>query len=151
MSANSGDIIAQILGGYGVGGGNAMPGANQMGQQSAIGAGITNPTTMGTQGLGNKANQWMTQNSELMGGISEGLGAFSSLANMYMGFKALSQQKKQFKFQKNAWNKNYNNQVKDYENNLKDRWTAKNAYHELAGKDYQSMDSYVGDRQLTGT
>jgi hypothetical protein len=85
-----------------------------------------------------------------MGVITQGLGAFGNLASLYSGFKALSLQKKQFKFAKDAWNKNYANQVKDYENSLKDRWTARNAGANARGRGFESMGSWVGSRALTG-
>jgi len=85
-----------------------------------------------------------------LGVVSQGLGAFSNLANIYAGFKAMSLQKKQFQFAKDAWNKNYNNQVKDYENTLKDRWAARNASAGARGGSYESMGSWVGSRAMTG-
>jgi hypothetical protein len=85
-----------------------------------------------------------------LGAIGEGVGAFSSLANIYAGFKALKLQKSQFKFQKQAWNKNYNNQVKDYENRLKDRWSARSNSASARGGSFASMGNYVGSRALTG-
>ena len=85
------------------------------------------------------------------GVVSQGLGAFSNLASLYAGFKALSLQKKQFEFAKDSWNKNYANQVKDYENTLKDRWAARNAWAQNNGRTYESMASWVGSRALTGT
>lgn len=85
-----------------------------------------------------------------LGVISQGLGAFSNLANLYAGFKALSLQKKQFKFARDAWTKNYNNQLKDYENTLKDRWTARNAWAQNNNQSYESMGSWVGSRMPNG-
>lgn len=107
-----------------------------------------NPLTLGWNELGTYGK---------MGVVSEGLGALGSLANLYAGFKALRLQEKQFDFAKDAWNKNYNNQVKDYENTLRDRWLARDAgsraggssgYHE--GGQYQDMGSWVSARGLTG-
>ena len=86
-----------------------------------------------------------------IGVISQGLGAFSNLASLYAGFKALSLQKKQFQFAKDAWNKNYANQVKDYENTLRDQWAARRASAGARGGGYPSLGSYLGDRALTGT
>jgi hypothetical protein len=85
-----------------------------------------------------------------MGVIGAGAGAFSSLANIYAGFKALKLQKNQFKFQKQAWNKNYNNQVKDYQNRLTDRWSARSNSAAARGGSFASMGNYVGSRALTG-
>jgi hypothetical protein len=89
--------------------------------------------------------------TQQMGAVTQGLGAFSNLASLYAGFKALSLQKKQFRFARDAWNKNYANQVKDYENTLKDRWAARNASAGARGGNYQSMAQWVGSRALTGT
>lgn len=85
-----------------------------------------------------------------LGVVSQGLGAFSNLASLYSGFKALSLQKKQFKFARDAWNKNYGNQVKDYENTLRDRWAARRASAGARGAGFESMGSWVGSRALTG-
>lgn len=85
-----------------------------------------------------------------LGAVGQGVNAFSSLANLYAGFKALRLQEKQFDFARDAWNKNYNNQVKDYENTLKDRWAARNASASARGGSYDSMASWVGNRSLTG-
>jgi hypothetical protein len=84
-------------------------------------------------------------------GIMQGLGAVTGLANLYAGFRALGMQEDQFDFQKEAWNKNYNNQVKDYENRLRDRWAAVRNAREARGKSYQSLDAYLGERSLTGS
>jgi hypothetical protein len=86
-----------------------------------------------------------------MATIGQGASAFSDLAGIYSAFKALNLQKKAFNFQKDAWNKNYANDVHDYENQLKDRWTAGNAAARVRGREYESMDSYLAPRKLTGT
>lgn len=88
---------------------------------------------------------------EKLGVVSQGLGAFSTLAGIYSGFKALKLQKDMFNFQKDAWNKNYNNQLRDYENELRDRWTARNAGAAARGRDFESMESWMAPRRLTGT
>jgi hypothetical protein len=86
-----------------------------------------------------------------MGVVSQGLGAFSSLAQIYAGFKAMKLAKDQFKFQKEAWNKNYQAGVKDYENTLKDKWAARSASAAARGTDFQSMSSYVDPRKIDKT
>lgn len=113
-----------------------------MNQSIVPGADQTNPLMMDWGQLGTVGK---------LGVVSQGLGAFSNLAGLYAGFKALSLQKKQFEFAKDAWNKNYANQVKDYENTLKDRWAARNASAAARGGSYESMGSWVGSRALTGT
>jgi hypothetical protein len=85
-----------------------------------------------------------------IGTISAGLGAFSSLAQIYAGFKAMKLAKDQFKFQKEAFNKNYQAGVKDYENSLKDRWAARSASASARGSSFQSMETYVDARAIGG-
>lgn len=112
-----------------------MAGQGGYGSQQAAG-----PTGWGQLGV-----------AEKFGVVNQGLGAFSNLASLYAGFKALSLQKKQFQFAKDAWNKNYGNQVKDYENTLRDQWAARRASAGARGGSYQSLGGYLGDRALTGT
>ena len=83
-------------------------------------------------------------------GFQSGMGAFSTLANMYTGFKSLGLAKDQLNFQKKAWNKNYQAQIKDYENTLKDRWTARNASAATRGQSFQGMNEWVGERAIGG-
>lgn len=99
--------------------------------------------------LGGLGTQWSEMGAYgKMATVGKGVGAFASLANIYAGFKAMKLAKSQFKFQKDAWNKNYQAQVKDYENTLKDRWTANTASAAARGQDYQSMSSYVDPRAI---
>jgi hypothetical protein len=123
-------------------------------QQSSVAGAAIN------QNIGGAATQqfnpWTASWGQLgtagkLGVVSQGLGAFSNLASLYAGFKALSLQKKQFQFAKDAWNKNYGNQVKDYENTLRDQWAARRASAGARGGSYQSLGGYLGDRALTGT
>lgn len=97
--------------------------------------------------MGSLSQAW--QNNP-MGVIGQGVSAFGTLASIYSGFKALDLAEDQFSFTKNAWNKNYNNQVKDYENTLKDRWAARQSAAAARGREFESMSSWVGDRRLTG-
>lgn len=137
------------------------------GQQATVPTGFENGlgfqnylldgTQSGTAGLPNQS-PWMMDWGQLgiggkLGVVSQGLGAFSNLANIYAGFKAMKLQRDQFNFAKEAWQKNYNNQVKDYENTLKDRWTARAAGYIAGGGDpnnLTSMGSWVAQRGLTG-
>ena len=85
-----------------------------------------------------------------MGVIGQGVSAFGTLASLYLGFKAMGAQKKQFKFQKGAWEKNYANSLKDCSNQLRDNHELKASGNAFFGRDYQSLDSYMADRQLGG-
>ena len=84
-----------------------------------------------------------------MSTIGQGVAAFGTLAQLYLGFKAMSAQKKQFNFQKEAWNKNYENSLKDYDNQLKDSWRRHSQGAAFFGNDYQSLDSYMAERSLS--
>jgi len=88
---------------------------------------------------------------EKMGVVGQGFGAFNTLAQIYSGFKAMKLQKDMFNFQKDAWNKNYNNQLRDYENELRDRWEARSAGAAARGRGFESMDSWLAPRRLSGT
>lgn len=117
------------------------------------GGGIMNPSSDSFvtpfSGDGGAGGGWTGMDfGQKMGAVTQGLGAFSSLANIYAGFKAMKLEKDKFKFSKDAWNKNYNAQVKDYENTLKDRWAARRSANAARGQDFQSMSTYVGERAL---
>lgn len=121
-------------------------------QQSNKGTGIPFLDSFGGYG----AEPSATENTDFSFGlnpesfqmIGQGVNAFSSLANIYAGFKAMKLAKSKFRFQKDAWNKNYNAQVKDYDNTLKDRWTARNASAQLNNRSFESMGSWVGSRAI---
>lgn len=109
----------------------------------------------GLGGLFAGAKAWTENAGTKIGGIlgsegfNTGVSAFGDLMSIYTGFKSLGLAKDQFKFQKKAWNKNYDAQAKDYENNLKDRWAARNASAAARGQSYEGMDSWVNSRKIT--
>jgi len=82
--------------------------------------------------------------------FSSGLGAFSTLANMYTGFKSLGLAKDQFRFQKQAFNKNFNASAKAFENQLRDKWAANNASAAARGNTFQDMDKWLASRTIQG-
>lgn len=85
-------------------------------------------------------------------GFTNGLGAFSTLANMYTGFKSLGLAKDQLQFQKSSFNKNFNASAQSYNNQLKDRWTASNAAAMAGGNNnFQGMDQWMAGRQIEQT
>jgi len=145
-------MVQPQLGNFGYGSGmgtnnnfglGSMPGSS--------GAAVAQP------GMWQGMQQWGKQAGSKIGGVlgstgfQQGMGAFSTLANMYTGFKSLGLAKDQLNFQKKAWNKNYQAQVKDYENTLKDRWTARNASARTrGGSQMQGMNEWVGDRAIGG-
>jgi len=134
---NSVDYIAQL------GAGNTNSAQKWGAQQSPIGAGITNPATMGGP---QSAGLWGKMGG--MEGLSQGASAFASLAGIYSGFKSLGLAKDQFKFQKDAWQDNYNARAKTIQTNLKSKWSASNAAANARGQTFQDMDSWVADREV---
>lgn len=140
----------QTLGQYTAGGG---AGQVSTGQMQAMGANVPQSTAqlmMPQQNQGGifaGLGDWLNNNG---GAVSTGLEAFTGLANLYTGFKALGLQEDAFDFQKDAWWKNYNNQVQDYENQLRKNHRVNELAAAKQGRDYQTLDSYLGDRQLTG-
>ena len=114
---------------------------------------VSGPGSTGTGGTPGLFNDLTTKFADMgaygklktIGAAADG---FSSLAQIYAGFKAMELNKKQFKFQKDAYRQDYNANVKDYDNQLKDRWAARAASNAARGRSFESMDSYVGDRKL---
>lgn len=96
---------------------------------------------------------WMSRVGGFMGseGFQNGVSAFSTLANMYTGFKSLGLAKDQLNFQKKAWNKNYEAQLKDYENNLRDRWISRNTAAGHRGQSFMGMNEWVSGRTPGGS
>ena len=63
-------------------------------------------------------SDWGSKNKDLING---GVGIANSLANAYFGWKNLGLAKDQFNFQKDAWNKNFANQVITTNNQLEEQ------------------------------
>ena len=90
------------------------------------------------------------KNFGALSNIGKGVAAFGTLAQLYLGFKAMGAQKKAFNFQKAAWQKGFDASLKDYDNQLKSEWEKKKAGNSFFGnQDYQSLDSYLADRSLS--
>jgi len=86
-----------------------------------------------------------------MTGFYQGVSAFSNLAGIYAGFKSLGLAKDQFKFAKSSFNKNFNASAQAYNNTLKDQWEHKTNTYADRGRSYESMDSWMADRQINQT
>ena len=84
-------------------------------------------------------------------GFANGAGAFNTFAQMYTGFKGLQMAKKQLKFQKKAFNMNFDASAKDYDNQLKNDWMARDSADQARGGDGNymgGMDKWVADRSI---
>jgi hypothetical protein len=83
-----------------------------------------------------------------MGMIGKGVSAFSSLAEIYAGFKAMKLAKEQFKFGKQAWGKQWQANIKDYNNKQRDRWAVNQSASAAQGNQYMSENEYMQSRAI---
>lgn len=91
------------------------------------------PTT-GNASWGSKAMGWLGDGNNL-NTVFQG---FQSLTNAYLGYQALKQAKASLAFQKDAFNRNFNNSVKTYNNSLEDRIRGRQSSREASEGDIQS-------------
>lgn len=81
--------------------------------------------------------------------VASGASALSSLANMYLGFKAIKSQERMNKFQRKAWNMNWTANVQDYENQLRDRYTRLANQANIEGRTMtESLESFLNTRKI---
>jgi hypothetical protein len=92
-----------------------------------LGSGVASPVTNAGTGL----NGWFQNNQSMVQGIGQGLGAFTSLANLYGMFKNLSFQKKAFKFAQEGTKRNFNASAKAFNNEIDDQLTHRTAMANL--------------------
>ena len=81
--------------------------------------------------------------------VGQGVEAFSTLASLYLGFKGLKEHRKQFKFTKSAWNKNFSAQLGAYDNSLRDNYEKYRAGNEWFGNPYKTEDEWMSERSLS--
>jgi len=98
-------------------------------------------------------NQQMQQNGSILSpsmlqGISQGLGAFTSLAQIYGMFQNLGLQKKAFKFAREGTKRNFNAQATAFNEASASKETARRAYAEANGQDYNSMYAYGTGKKI---
>jgi hypothetical protein len=77
-----------------------------------------------------------------MGKLGEGLGAFTSLAQLYGMFQSLGLQKKAFKFAQEGTKRNFNAQATAYNESIANRETSNRAYTAASGGNYDSLYAY---------
>jgi len=83
-----------------------------------------------------------------LGAIGQGVSAFSTLAQIYAGFKGMKLAKDQFKFQKDAFNLNFNAQVQGFNNELKDKHQANANVAASRGNTFESLGTFLSGRQI---
>ena len=85
--------------------------------------------------------QW-GMNPESFGMVSQGIGAFTSLAQIYGMFQSLGLQKKAFKFAQEGTKRNFNAQATAYNDAVASKETARRASTADRGQDYSSLYAY---------
>lgn len=81
-------------------------------------------------------------NPETFGAVSQGLGAFQSLASIYGMFQNLGLQKKAFKFAREGTKRNFNAQATAFNNAVASKETARRNYAANNNQDYDSLYAY---------
>jgi len=115
-----------------------------------LGSGLSLPGNFAGQGAGLEEGGIFSRIFKGLGseGFQSGMSTFGSMARIYTGLKALGLAKDQFKFQKEAFNRNFGASAKSFNNELKDRWTARSASAKSQGRDFQSMDQWMSGRSI---
>ena len=142
-SSGTGIPYAPSSGGYGSTGGTGIPYAQTFGGYGSQGL-------SGAQNFGASAQNAGSKVAGVLGspGFASGLGAFSTLASIYTGFKGLGLAKDQLNFQKSSFNKNFAASAKAYETDLKDRWAKRSRAAASRGREFEGMDKWVGSRSI---
>jgi hypothetical protein len=117
---------------------------------SAQSSGIPYREAFGGYGATPQAGGWKGMSgTQKMSAIGEGASAFATLGQLYLGFKAMGAQKKQFKFQKAAWNKNFAASLKAYDNQVLDNYNKYAQGNQYFGNAYDDKETYTGARSLS--
>jgi len=123
---------------YNVNATQTLPGMNPYGSLSGYGIGA-NPNVNVNNGIFGPNGTLSPTNLQ---GITQGLGAFTSLAQIYGMFQNLGLQKKAFKFAREGTKRNFNAQATAFNESVASKETARRAYAEANGQDYNSMYAY---------
>jgi hypothetical protein len=83
-----------------------------------------------------------------LGKLGQGIGAFTGLANAYLGWQQFSIAKQQMDQNKKIFNLNFANQAQTTNTQLEDRQRARVASH--AAGDVESVDSYMARNRVSG-
>jgi hypothetical protein len=83
-----------------------------------------------------------------LGKLGQGIGAFTGLANAYLGWQQFSIAKQQMDQNKKIFNLNFANQAQTTNTALEDRQRARVASHAAGG--VESVDSYMAKNRVSG-
>ena len=116
---------------------NNSQGARPGAASASIAAGIAKDGTNQTSGV-----TPFGMNTQTLGA---GIAAFSSLANAWNAYEANKMAKQKFSFEKDSWQKNYDNSLKSYNSALSDRAEGMAGWN---GWDKTKTDEYIKSRSL---
>jgi len=128
------DLLTGIFGDPQQQQGSGIPYAPQFGGFGAMQPQVASPTGWGGMDF-----------SQKMEAVGQGLGAFTSLANLYGMFKNLSFQKKAFKFAQEGTKKNFNANAQAFNNAVDDQYTNRSAMASYNG--WAAPDSGIFDKR----
>ena len=106
------------------------------------GVGASYLDSMASYGTPNVGQTASIFGPDLFQNISQGLGAFTSLAQIYGMFQSLGLQKKAFKFAREGTKRNFNAQATAYNEAVASKETARRASAATNGQDYNSLYAY---------
>lgn len=119
MPESSPDIFTSLYG-------NPMGGAPAIGEAGGFSANyLNNPNAAADTG---GINNWLTKNAPLLNTIYGGVNMANLVSEMLTGWQSIDMAKDMFRFEKDAWNKNYANQVSDYNRQITDLAAARGGY-----------------------
>jgi len=126
-----------------------LSGGTNYGQMQQYGSGIPYASEYGGYGAfpaqANAAFNAQNPGMDFAGGMqnfSQGVGAFTSLAQIYGMFQSLGLQKKAFKFAQEGTKRNFNAQATAYNDAVASKETARRASTADRGQDYSSLYAY---------
>jgi len=107
---------------------------------------VTVPGGMGGVGVGGAGAQGANPGFFSQGGMGQfALGAIQTLGSLWNSFQQNKLAKESFKFQKQAYNTNLENQEQSYNTALQDRI---NSRYVTEGKSQAEADSYIAENRL---
>jgi hypothetical protein len=121
----------------------SLLGGTQTGTQAGVDYGLANPN--GPTAPGGQGGSWLDN----MSGYGAAASGAASVGSLLLGFRALSEQKDQNKFNKGVTNRNLSNQAKTTNSSLEDR-QARRVDASGPGQ-YQSVSDYMAANGVDGS
>jgi len=83
--------------------------------------------------------------------VGQGIGALSDLGGIYAAIVGAKEQRKMNRFNRSATRLNMENMDRTTNNMYRDQYESRNASARFAGRGFESMDSWMKPRQVSGT